>query len=187
MADELAGELASKSNNSEVELQYHAIRPKYEKLATEVEYVIKEALAEERIPIASVSKRTKSVASFADKIRRKTYAAPLEDITDLAGIRIVCYFRGDLPRLEYVIRRSFHVVEKVNKSEEMEVDRFGYMAVQFIATINNNYLGPRYDDVKGLKCEIQTRAVLADAWAILDHYLLYNCSFRDFVYAMPPG
>lgn len=172
---EPAGEQVSPEvANAEAERQYRLLQPKYEKLASEVEYIIQEALVEERVPVASLSRRTKSVASFADKLRRKTYKNPLAEVTDLAGVRIVSYFMGDLARLEYMIGRHFRVLEKVDKIAEKAEDKFGYIAVQFIVIIKENFLGPRYDDIQELKCEIQTRAVLADAWAILNHYLMYK-------------
>jgi len=34
--------------------------------------------------------------------------------------------------------------------------------------------GARYDDLKKLNCEIQVRTVLQDAWAIIDHHLIYK-------------
>jgi putative GTP pyrophosphokinase len=160
--------------NAEAEAQYRTLQPKYEKLATEVEYILQHALVEERVPIASMSRRVKSITSFVDKLRRKTYKDPLSEVTDLAGVRIVSYFSGDLARLESMIQRNFHVLEKVDKLAGMEADKFGYMAVQFIVRLKDSYLGARYDELMGRKCEIQTRAVLADAWAILNHHLVYK-------------
>jgi len=174
MSEGKTNEFPPEIANAEAEAQYRGVQHKYEKLATEVEYILQDALVEEPVPIASLSKRVKSVASFADKLRRKTYENPLSDVTDLAGVRIVSYFRGDLGRLEYMIRRHFQILEKVDKFAEMEVDKFGYMAIQFIVSLKESYLGARYDDLRGLKCEIQTRPVLADAWAILNHHLVYK-------------
>ena len=160
--------------SAQAEAQYRQLQPKYEKLAAEVEYVINDALLEERIPIASVSRRVKTLTSFAEKIRRKNYTEPLSEVTDLAGVRIVSYFQGDLARLERMIRRQFDVREKVDKVAEMEIDQFGYRAIQYVICLRESYLGARYDDIKNLKCEIQTRAVLADAWAVLNHHLGYK-------------
>jgi ppGpp synthetase/RelA/SpoT-type nucleotidyltranferase len=174
MPDTTSEQLGPQLASAQAEAQYRALQPKYEKLATEVEYILQDALAEERVPVASVSKRVKSIASFAGKLRRKTYKDPLADVTDLAGVRVVSYFRGDLARLEAIIRRHFHVDDKIDKFADMETDQFGYMAVQFIVCLKESYLGARYDELHGLKCEIQTRPVLADAWAILDHHLVYK-------------
>jgi thymidylate synthase len=34
--------------------------------------------------------------------------------------------------------------------------------------------GARYDDLKDMLCEVQMRTVLQDAWAIIDHHLIYK-------------
>jgi len=174
MTKATGGKVLPEVANAEAEAHYRIIQPKYVKLAGEVEYILQEALVEERIPIASLSKRVKSVASFAGKLRRKNYSDPLSEMTDLAGVRIVSYFRGDLPRLEQMIEQHFQVHEKVDKFAEKETDQFGYMAIHFTVSLKVSYSGARYDDLKELKCEIQVRPVLADAWAILNHYLMYK-------------
>jgi hypothetical protein len=54
---------------ADAETPYRIIQPKYEKLAAEIEYILQESLVEERVPIASLTKRVKSVGSFAGKLR----------------------------------------------------------------------------------------------------------------------
>jgi ppGpp synthetase/RelA/SpoT-type nucleotidyltranferase len=174
MSDPTSKEVPPENVNAEAVARYTALQNKYEKLATEVEYIVQDALVEERVPVVVVSKRVKSVASFAEKLRRKSYKDPLTDVTDFAGVRIVSYFRGDLARLEFMIQRSFQVLERVDKFAEQETDRFGYRAIHFVVHLKPNYLGARYDELHGLKCEIQIRPVLADAWAILNHHLVYK-------------
>ena len=49
-----------------------------------------------------------------------------------------------------------------------------YGAIHFIVRLGRNTAGARYDDLKNLVCEIQTRTVLRDAWAIIDHHLVYK-------------
>jgi hypothetical protein len=43
-----------------------------------------------------------------------------------------------------------------------------------VVTLPEKLNGPRYDHLQGLKCEIQVRTVLQDAWAIIDHHLRYK-------------
>ena len=88
MSDATNNELQSETN-AKAEAQYRAIQPKYEKLATEVEYILRNALMDEHVLIASLSKRVKSITSFAGKLRRKNYKTPLSNVTDFAGVRIV--------------------------------------------------------------------------------------------------
>jgi putative GTP pyrophosphokinase len=46
--------------------------------------------------------------------------------------------------------------------------------VHFIVCLGEKSSGARYDDLKSLKCEIQVRTVLQDAWAIINHHLMYK-------------
>lgn len=161
MSEASSPEPSPEDRIADAEAQYRLLQPKYLKLATETKYIVEDALLEEPLAIVSVNMRVKSFTSFTDKLRRKNYAHPLEDVTDLAGVRIVSYFRGDLARLEHMIRRHFEVLEKVDKIAERTPDKFGYSAVHFVVCLKNNCSGARYDELQGLKCEIQTRAVLS--------------------------
>jgi hypothetical protein len=89
-------------------------------------------------------------------------------------VRVVCLYIDDLERLEKVIAENFEVVEKIDKLTARKSDQFGYGAIHFVVRLGKNASGARYDDLKNLVCEIQTRTVLQDAWAIIDHHLVYK-------------
>jgi hypothetical protein len=48
------------------------------------------------------------------------------------------------------------------------------MSVHYIATLKGEHVGPRYDDLKGIRFEIQARTIVMDAWANVSHYLDYK-------------
>lgn len=150
------------------------IRPQYEHLFNEVAYILKKRMDESGIEYAAVTGRAKSLKSFAEKIARKKYVDPLKDITDLAGVRLVYLYKSDRPAIEKIIEPEFDIIERVDKVEEQEVDRFGYGALHYLVHLGLKSSGARYDDLKGLVCEIQVRTVLQDAWAIIDHHLSYK-------------
>lgn len=149
-------------------------RDSYERLGSEVAYILRASMKKEGIETASISSRAKTLNSFLEKITRKTYANPLTEITDLAGARVVCLYRDDLPKIEAAIRRDFEVLEKVDKLNDKGVDQFGYGAVHFVVRLGAGATGARYDDLRTLVCEVQTRTVLQDAWAIIQHHLVYK-------------
>jgi ppGpp synthetase/RelA/SpoT-type nucleotidyltranferase len=147
----------------------------YEQLCSEIAYILKKALKEQKdIGISAVVYRSKTLKSFLEKIIRKQYKKPFHDVTDFAGVRVVFLYRDDLNKIEEVIKAKFDVIEKVDKLNSKDVDKFGYGAVHYIAKLKKDYSGARYDDLKDLKCEIQVRTVLQDAWAIIDHHLMYK-------------
>lgn len=49
-----------------------------------------------------------------------------------------------------------------------------YEAVAICDWFTEGMSGARYEDLKRLKCEVQVRTVLQDAWAIIDHHLVYK-------------
>jgi len=161
-------------DNSDLIYQYLARQSDYQQLCVEVAYVLRQKLQEELIEFSSISYRTKDLQSFLEKIQRKKYNDPFKDITDLAGVRVVCLYPSDLARIEKLITREFDLIEKVDKYKENSSDLFGYMAVHFLVKLGEEFSGARYDNLKNLVCEIQTRTVLQHAWALLDQHLVYK-------------
>lgn len=146
----------------------------YEQLCGEIGYILKKKLIKEKIEFSSVLNRAKTLKSFIEKIQRKTYDNPFTDITDFAGVRVVFLYQNDLIKIESIIKKEFNIIEKVDKLNDKGIDKFGYGAIHYIVKIGNNSTGARYDDLKDLVCEIQVRTVLQDAWAIIDHHLVYK-------------
>lgn len=150
------------------------LRPEYEQLCIEVSYILKKRLTEEAIEISNITMRVKKLDSFILKIQRKDYNDPLTDITDFAGVRVVCLYRDDVKKIAEIIDKEFIIIEKVDKFDEMGTDRFGYGAFHYIVKLGRKSSGARYDDLKEIICEIQVRTVLQDAWAIIEHHLMYK-------------
>jgi len=149
-------------------------REQYQQLCNEVEYIMRKHIAQKGIEIAYTTLRAKTLNSFLDKLSRKSYENPFEEVTDLAGVRVVCLYRSDLAQLEEIVSNEFRVVEKFDKLRNMSPNEFGYGAIHYVVQLGKRARGARYDDLKDLLCEIQLRTVLQDAWAIIDHHLVYK-------------
>lgn len=149
----------------------------YEALAKVVAATIGALLKKNRIEGASVSFRTKSLESFKEKIRRKSYLNPKAQMTDLAGIRVVALVEKDIKRVEEAVKSSFlvHPENSLDKSAELGVDRFGYRSLHLVCD-----LGPKrtileeLEPFKGLMFEIQIRTALQHAWAEIEHDRYYK-------------
>ena len=148
-------------------------QPRYQKLC-EVAYIIERAVKKKGIEFASITFRPKKLASFCEKVVRKSYKKPFEQTTDLAGVRIVYLYATDCKRLESFIENEFMVVEKVDKIDKDDAERFGYGALHYLVKLKKKSSGVRYEDLKDLICEIQVRTILQDAWAIVAHHLNYK-------------
>lgn len=149
-------------------------RPDYEQLCTEIAYILNKKLKAQNIETSAVVWRAKTLNSFLNKLGRKKYTDPFQDITDFAGVRVVCLYLKDIPSIERIVNDEFEVLEKVDKLNNKGVDQFGYGAIHFVVKLGKGASGARYDDLKDLLCEIQVRTVLQDAWAIIDHHLVYK-------------
>lgn len=153
---------------------YEKLRPSYEKLAEEIRYAVEKALQAAKINTSQILNRAKTIESFKEKIQRKEYHNPLEQVTDLAGVRIVCYYEYELKRIQDLIESKFKVHEKVDKSSALGVDKMGYNGRSLVVTLGEQFRGARYEDLTELKCEIQFRTVLQDSWALISHHLIYK-------------
>jgi ppGpp synthetase/RelA/SpoT-type nucleotidyltranferase len=149
-------------------------RPKFEKLCEEVSYILKTRLKERAVEYAYVTNRTKTVNSFIEKAYRKNYQNPLEETTDIGGVRIIFLYKSDRPFIEEIITSEFEIIKKKDKIKDQETDRFGYADLQYRVKLGQLSSGPRYDDLIDLECEIQVRTVLQDAWSIIAHHLVYK-------------
>lgn len=147
---------------------------RYESLREEVLFILNEAIARTPVKTHSVLGRVKDRVSFLEKVSRKGYSAPFDEVQDLVGARIVCLFYDDIPRLSQLIHEEFDVVSEENKIKDAPDDTFGYMSVHFICTLHEHNAGRRYDRVKGLAFEVQIRTILMDAWANVSHHLAYK-------------
>ncbi len=90
------------------------------------------------------------------------------------GGRSVCLYLNDISKVAEIVRSEFIVVDVVNKIDELGIDKFGYEAIHFVVRLGNSTTGARYDNLKKLVCEIQIRTVVQDAWAIIQHHLIYK-------------
>lgn len=153
---------------------YNDIRPTFERLVDEVKFVLQERLKNTEMKVSTITGRTKTPESLEEKLQRKQYLNPLKDVTDLAGVRIVCYYEPDIQKISALIKSSFVVHDYGDKLDRLGVDKMGYHGVHFIITLGPKFSGARYDGIIDLKCEIQVRTVLQDAWALISHHLIYK-------------
>lgn len=160
--------------NPQLIRQFLDRRADYEQLCSEVAYVLRSKLKKSSLEIAAITYRAKTLASFLDKIRRKSYSDPTSEITDFAGVRVVCLYSPDTDVVEKIIKEEFELIEEVDKLKEKSAEEFGYSAKHYIVRLGKKMSGARYDDLKNLPCEIQVRTVLQDAWAIIQHHLVYK-------------
>ena len=145
----------------------------YESFAREVEHQVKLLLDSCGISYNSIGHRVKTRASLAEKIDRKNGKySKLEDITDIAGVRVITYYSEDVDCVADIIESEFDVdrINSIDKRAALEPDKFGYCSVHYVVKMSSERLALReFQMYQGMSCEIQIRSVLQHAWAEIEH------------------
>ncbi len=160
---------------SNVSAYYHTNKEFYSRLGNNLEEAFRQFLIQRKIAFHNVNHRVKDFESFLEKIERKEYKDPQNQIEDFLGIRIICYYASDLELIENLIKEEFDVKEALDKVGSLESDRFGYRSYHYIVAIKENWCSaPNYRNLNGLKVEVQVRTILMHAWADIEHKLAYK-------------
>jgi predicted RNase H-like nuclease/ppGpp synthetase/RelA/SpoT-type nucleotidyltranferase len=121
----------------------------------------------------SITGRTKSVASFAEKARRSTdgvrlYPDPLTDIGDQLGVRVITYVHSDVAAVADLLRDQVEVLDDRDMGEETAQEgRFGYASRHLQVSL------------AGRVVQVQIRTVLQHAWAEFEHDIRYKGTMPD--------
>ena len=136
--------------------------------------------------------RVKSFSSYYKKVLRlKPEDAAEADgivcLTDMIGIRMICAFLEDINIALEQIKNIFEVKEVEVKGAEKKFSEFGYESIHVLIKIPDDCKPPLEGPFANLKplpesavCEIQIRTILQDAWAEVEHELIYKSEFNPF-------
>jgi len=167
----------------ELEQEYERRKPIYQALLDKMEKLVGARLESGGIH-PTIKGRIKSFDSvYKKRIRflrqaRLSSKAPLP-ITDIVGLRVVCPFLGDLAAAERVIQAAFIVAEVERKGAERSFREFGYESIHILVRPPAE-LPAGHPDLDISVCEIQLRTILQEAWAEVEHELVYKAEFTPF-------
>ncbi|SDK34474.1 ppGpp synthetase catalytic domain-containing protein (RelA/SpoT-type nucleotidyltranferase) [Catalinimonas alkaloidigena] len=152
----------------------------YEVLAGKVEGLLRELIMDEGINVHHITSRVKEVDKLKEKLKRKNnkYKA-LEDITDLAGVRIITYFEDDVDKIANIIEKEYEI-DRENSIDKrvLENEKFGYMSLHYVASLSKERLRlTENKKFKNKKIEIQVRSILQHSWAEIEHDIGYKGEF----------
>ncbi len=145
--------------------------------------LVTSVLDEAGINYLSVTGRTKSVASFAEKAERwvggaAAYPDPLHDVTDQLGVRVITYVRGDVAAVADLL--DDQVVVKDDRDMGLataQQGRFGYASRHLLIGLDAaRESHPHWAPLRGLVAQVQVRTVLQHAWAEFEHEARYKGS-----------
>ena len=163
-------------------MQYASYLNDFHVLVGRLESRLKSCISVSSIP--TYKARVKNFNSYYRKLLRNlpenvASTTDLPIITDIIGIRIICAFLQDLTQVEKILQNTFSVYEVERKGADRTFREFGYESTHILLAVP--------DDLKtdlhlppGLIFEIQVRTILQDAWAEVEHELVYKSEFSPF-------
>lgn len=175
----MAGEAVSRFHESFAKIQELMAYYRCAILEVETKFRVLDeqfSLQHERNPIDSIESRLKSAQSIFEKIKRKDYPLELSSIennlSDVAGVRVVCSFIDDIYMLADCLLGQDDVRLITKKDYIKNPKSNGYRSLHLIIEI------PIFlqNEKKYMKVEVQLRTVAMDLWASLEHKLYYKKS-----------
>lgn len=166
-------------DTSVLENVYHSLAPQCEIALAEMGRILSETV-EKSVPAVQVKSRVKRLPSLIEKLHRKhvtqDLAQPLpvlRQITDLMALRAVCPFLEDVDAVAEAAQSVFEVFEVDQKGEGRSFSEFGYSSTHLLVSVPES-LQRDYPMLANFRVEIQVRTILQDAWAEVEHELIYK-------------
>ena len=124
--------------------------------------------------IDHINTRVKKPESIIDKMNDRglelTYKEMIQNINDIAGVRVICSFKKDIFSIKSLIEKFPGIIILKEKDYVTNPKKSGYSSYHIIAevpiTLSQNSIY--------VKAEIQIRTMAMDFWASLEHRMKYK-------------
>lgn len=124
--------------------------------------------------ISDVIGRIKRPESIEEKMRKKkiniNYESMIENINDIAGVRIICNYKDDIYKMRNIIRKQKDIKILKEKDYIRKAKKSGYSAYHIIVEVPVKIK----EKTIPIKVEIQIRTILMDFWANTEHKVKYK-------------
>ncbi|MDR7127553.1 hypothetical protein [Pseudotabrizicola sp. 4114] len=160
---------------------YEAVWGTYQQFTERNEALLRDILVEGEDYYA-IEARTKDLDSFEAKVdlpEKEQKYKDIAEVTDLSGLRIICYLDEDATRVCEQLGELYDIDQEhsVNKNEQLDPDQFGYRSRHFVVAFPADRAALKENArFVGLRAEIQVRTILQHAWAAIDWKLRYKNS-----------
>ncbi|ALC17261.1 hypothetical protein DSOUD_2508 [Desulfuromonas soudanensis] len=154
---------------------YQAQKPAYEAILQDLQGEVR-TLLEKNGFTPTIKFRVKRFEAYFDKLLRVSRRPEGEKqplITDVIALRIVFPFLEDVNAVERLLSSALEIVEWEHKGGHHSFREFAYDSVHLLVRIDDRRLdgGVPYG---AAVCEVQLRTILQDAWAEVEHELIYK-------------
>jgi len=116
----------------------------YKSFSLSMESLITALLLSSGIKVHSISPRVKEKESLSKKIDKKNKYTSLEEITDIVGLRIITHYSDGVDLIAGLVQKEFQVdvANSIDKRAALDPDRFGYLSLHFVVSLNTNFIRP---------------------------------------------
>ena len=131
-----------------------------------------------RNPIETIKSRIKTPESIATKLQKKgvpvTFKSMSENLTDIAGVRVICPYISDIYTIKDVLLKQPDLKLLEEKDYIANPKPSGYRSLHIVIQV------PVYlsQTVHHVNVEIQLRTIAMDFWASLEHELRYKTTSK---------
>lgn len=155
---------------------YNLAMKNVEKEIQNLRYILKDYYGYE--VINNISSRIKEPQSIINKMKKKNYDLNykdlVENVKDIAGVRIVCFFREDVLKIRNMLGASdvFKIAE--DKDYFTKPKKSGYRGYHIIVEVPIRFEGTLFY----VNVEIQIRTMAMDFWSTLEHKAKYKTKYK---------
>jgi len=166
--------------------EYESLARRYETFADRFKVLMGRLLSLQDITPEILTVRVKGRQSAKKELvksRRSNVGARLQDLPDLAGLRIVVLFLSEQSRIRDLLREHFEVLEEergvVGRPQARRqadlLDHFGYSTDHYVVQLKSPRIElAEWSPFKDMHIEVQVRTALQHAWAATSHKLFWK-------------
>lgn len=130
-------------------------------------------------PIHNIQTRIKSRKSLEKKLETRgleiSAQSAVKNITDIAGIRIICYFKEDIFGILSLVKDQQDLII-LKESDYINFPKpSGYKSYHMVVGVPVY----RIEGMKHIPVEIQFRTLAMDLWASMEHRICYKNDFPE--------
>lgn len=125
-------------------------------------------------PIHNIQQRIKSKSSIIKKLEKKNIpvsaGSARDELTDIAGIRVICYFEDDIYSVVSAIRKQSGILIIRERDYVKNPKANGYKSYHIVVGV------PVYtlEETQYYPVEVQIRTISMDFWASMEHRICYK-------------
>ena len=143
-----------------------------------VNYVQNCLASNEDVSLQIISSRVKDMGSALGKIVRKEYTDPVNQMTDLVGVRFVVLISPQLALVSEAIENGADWTYTLDRDEraatENAPEHFMYLSRHYVVRARAELALDGVSIPEGLPCEIQVRTIMQHAYAEVVHDDIYK-------------